>query len=241
MEIYSVILAGGFGRRLTPLSTVDKPKQFHDLNGEGISLFQQTVLRALKISLPKHVLPVANIKHKNLVLSQLAAANFEVAQNVIFETEAKNTAHAIYLAAKKIGKGLMVVLPSDHAITGSFNTDIEKAVKLAEKGKIVAFGIEPESADTNFGYILGHAFHEKPELHQAQVLLAEGALWNSGIFVFKAETVLSEFEDFYGNNIPAISFDKAVMEKTDKLATIKAGFHWADLGSWEVLNKLKYA
>jgi mannose-1-phosphate guanylyltransferase len=235
-NIHAIILAGGFGKRLMPLSTSENPKQFHDLTGIGISLFQQTLLRALKITKPQNIFPVVNITHKNLALAQTAATSNEIAQNIIFEPEQKNTANAIMLGLAKIKSGIVVVMPSDHEITGDFAGDIEKAIDLAGQGKIVTFGVEPESADSNFGYVMEGGFHEKPEPYQAEVLVAQGAMWNSGIFVFEVSTVLAEFEKLYGNNIPAISFDKALMEKTNKLATIKASFHWADLGNWDALK-----
>jgi len=236
MSAHVVILAGGFGKRLAPLSTEDCPKQFLDLTGEGISLFQQTVNRALQVATPKNIWPVANIIHEGIVLSQLEDTHREVAHNVLFEDESKNTAHAIYLAAGLIKKGVVVVMPADHIINGDFTQDINAAKELAMAGKIVAFGIKPESPDTNFGYLHAGGFHEKPDSFEAEKLIGQGALWNSGIFIFLAETVLEEFKRLHGQTIPAISFDKAIMEKTDKLAVIPASFEWADLGSWEALK-----
>lgn len=239
-EVYCVILAGGFGKRLAPISTDDKPKQFHDLNNVGASLFQQTVIRALKITSPANIIPVANIAHKSIVLSQLAAANNTVAQNVIFESQPRNTAYAIALATKKIGNGVIVVMPSDHAIEGSFAEDISDAVELAKSGRIVTLGIKPHSPDTNYGYLYENSFFEKPEEYVAEELIERDAMWNSGIFVFQAETVLAELAMHYGDDIesiPAISFDKAVMEHTDKMAVIRANFAWADLGTHESLKR----
>ena len=238
-NLKTIILAGGFGTRLSPLSTEAMPKQFHDLVGEGVSLFQQTVLRALKITAAKNIFPVANIMHKNIVLPQLAAINVEVARNVIFENKPRNTAYAIALAMTKIGDGVVAVMPSDHIIQGTFAKDIEVAVQMAKAGKIVTFGIKPDAPDSNFGYIWEGGFHEKPEPFVAKNLIEKGALWNSGIFVFDVAVIKCEFERLYGSdieNIPKISFDRAIMEKTDKTTVIKASFSLADLGNWEALK-----
>lgn len=243
MGYKTIILAGGFGKRLAPLSTEDMPKQFLDLTGSGKSLFQETIERALQISDAQDIFPVVNLRHIELVEQQTEAYP-EIRQNLVYETEQRNTAYAIALGMEQAGEGIIIAMPSDHYIQGSFEEDVHKAAELAVEGKIVAFGIVPETPDSNFGYLYQDGFHEKPEPYIAEKLVDNGAMWNSGIFIFDAETVYSEFEKFFGpglGNIPPISFDKAIMEKTNKLAIVEAGFKWADMGSFAALDKYSKA
>ena len=237
MKIYPVVLAGGFGRRLAPVSTPYKPKQFHDLLGHGETLLQSTVKRAMMFADAKDVITIGNIIHEDHMLSQLSEVHVDLLENLIFEEEPKNTAFAIKLALDQIKDGIILVMPSDHYINGNFYDDAETAFDVAEKGKIATFGVMPEYASTNYGYLHGQKFIEKPDFDVAIKLIRAGALWNSGIFVASAETLREEFTkyctDFHGN----LPFDKAIMEKTSKMEVVRAHFNWDDLGSWESLEK----
>lgn len=247
MKIYPVILAGGFGRRLAPISTPYKPKQFHDLLGHGETLLQSAVKRALMFADPEYVITVGNYIHEEHLLHQLSEINSDLIPSIILEDEPKNTANAIHLAltnidlANSIGKNdedaVILILPADHFINGNFYDDAEKAFELAKTGKIVTFGIMPEYASTNYGYLLNNKFFEKPDHASATNLIRQGALWNSGIFASTVKTLKQEFAKHSPDLSNNLSFDKAVMEKTNKMEVIKAAFNWDDLGTWESLEK----
>ena len=238
MKICPVILAGGFGRRLAPVSTPYQPKQFHDLLGCGETLIQSTIKRALMFAEPEDVITVANAVHEVHVEKQLAEINQGLLQGVIYEDEPRNTAYAISLALEQVADdSILLIMPSDHFINGNFFDDAENAIELAQKGKIVTFGIMPEYPSTNFGYLLQNTFIEKPDYATAVKLLRSGALWNSGIFVAKASVIREEFTKYHTNFSLYYPFDKAVMEKTKKMEVIPAQFNWDDLGNWESLEK----
>lgn len=243
-DLNIIILAGGVGRRLAPISTDEKPKQFHDLLGSGKSLLQETAERALGFAEANNIYTIGNLVHRELLDEQLRSLDESLARNVILEPCSKNTAASIFLAANMVKSGLMVILPSDHYIKGGFENDIIKALRPASEGKIVTFGIVPTMPSVNYGYILNDNFIEKPSAKTAQNLIEQGAVWNSGIFVAKAETILQEFRRFHPEffdsefkNLPSLPFDKAVMEKTDKTQMLRASFEWDDLGSFESLKK----
>lgn len=209
--IYPVILCGGSGTRLWPLSREMYPKQFVDL-GNGRTLFKDTLLRAAKIPEISSFLVVCNEEHRFYVSASLLECSLQA--QVILEPEAHNTAPAIALAAFAIAenddKGLMLVLPSDHLIqnTEFFTKAVQAACPLAEAGYIVTFGIIPSSPETGFGYIQqgkelpqgGYtvaSFVEKPDLAKAEVMLRKGGyLWNSGMFLMSASTYLNELKTY---------------------------------------------
>jgi len=244
-DIIPVILAGGIGSRLYPLSSPERPKQFLKLF-DNSSLFAASCKR-----LVQNPLIVTNKSLQHIILKQCQQYNI-TPSNIIYEPEPKNTAPAILQACKNVKPNdVLVVMPSDHLIknTDSFNKDLQKAIELANQGKIVTFGIKPTSANVNYGYISPTnppKFTEKPDEFTAHKYIKQGYLFNSGIFVFKAQTMLDEAAKFCPNimaNIhnynllPSISIDYAIMEYTAKLATIKASFDWDDIGSWPSLIK----
>ncbi|MCF0120856.1 MAG: mannose-1-phosphate guanylyltransferase/mannose-6-phosphate isomerase [Duodenibacillus sp.] len=204
-----VILCGGSGTRLWPLSRATQPKQFVDFEG-GKTLFQHTVERAaaLQESLPPII--VSNRSHAHLVLQNLAALDREA--SLILEPEPRNTAPAIALAAlaalSQSPEAILLVLPSDHLIRGaaSFQAAVSQAVELARSGFMVTFGIVPTEPATGFGYIKqgepvgtgGYRvarFVEKPCQERASAMLEEGGYhWNSGMFVFGARAFINELE-----------------------------------------------
>ncbi|KJY79057.1 mannose-1-phosphate guanylyltransferase/mannose-6-phosphate isomerase [Vibrio nigripulchritudo] len=208
--ILPVILSGGTGTRLWPLSRKNFPKQFMSLTSER-SLLQETLLRleSLQVSAP---ILVCNEEHRFIATEQLRQINV-VNSEVILEPCGKNTAPALALAAfHAIRTGddpILLVLPADHSISDSsgFCSVISEALRSAEEGKLVTFGIVPNKAETGFGYIrrggirdTGYevsGFTEKPDFKTASEYLESGEYyWNSGMFLVKASKYLKELESF---------------------------------------------
>lgn len=206
--ILPVIMAGGSGSRLWPLSRQLFPKQFLTLNGEH-SMLQATALRLSGI---EHNAPVVicNEEHRFSVAEQFRTSNINNS-GIILEPVGRNTAPAIALAALNAVKNgddpLLLVLAADHVIKNedAFCQSVEKAKALAEQGKLVTFGIVPTAPETGYGYIQGgeaisdafavNEFVEKPDLATAEQYLASGDYyWNSGMFMFKASVYLSELK-----------------------------------------------
>ncbi len=208
--ITPVILSGGSGTRLWPLSRKFHPKQFINLVNDT-TLFQDTILR-----LPKDTanpLIICNEEHRFLAAEQLRQINKE-SNGIILEPIGRNTAPAIALAALKfINNGedpLLLVLSADHLIKNidAFHQSIETAEKLAENNKLVTFGIVPDKAETGYGYIKANinnatdhykiqSFTEKPNKEDAKKYVDSGNyFWNSGMFMFKASIYLQELEKF---------------------------------------------
>ncbi len=205
--VVPVILAGGSGTRLWPLSRTDYPKQFLALGSE-LSLLQQTVARFENADVAAPVI-VCSEKHRFLTAEQLQAMGVENAA-IMLEPCARNTAPAIAIAAWHLTKqnpdAVMVVLPADHLIedTDAFLVAVANAAVLAQEDKLVTLGITPRSPETRYGYIESGAatggatdarevvkFIEKPDVRMAEALIASGnCYWNAGIFVFKASVFL---------------------------------------------------
>jgi mannose-1-phosphate guanylyltransferase/mannose-6-phosphate isomerase len=206
--IVPVVLCGGSGTRLWPLSRKLYPKQFHCLHSEN-SLLQETAIRAGRVSGGDALVVVTNDDQRFLVADQLQAFR---GVDILIEPEAKNTAPAIALAAmfaqQKYTDPVLLVMPSDHLINDSeaFCRVVALADRWAQQGKMVTFGIPPATPDTGYGYIeQGDAvdaandafvvkrFVEKPDVNTAQALVDSGThVWNSGIFMFGASTFLDE-------------------------------------------------
>jgi len=261
MKVINVILTGGVGSRLWPLSRKNKPKQYLDLF-EGKSLFQQTVLRNKKFV--DEILVVGNID--NTQLSKKSLNEIEINSYFeIIESTPRNTAAAIAFAAFSVNnEAILIVTPSDHLIDNDleYEKSIKDALKLANENFVVTFGLKPSKPETGYGYIQTKgnnviSFREKPNLETAQQFLKDGNFfWNSGMFCFKASVYLEELQkyqpDVYeasikafknkDNNcipledslkIPSISVDYAVMERTKKLQAVIGTFNWSDMGSFE--------
>lgn len=259
--MYTIILAGGSGTRLFPLSRSSYPKQFIPLL-ENESLFQKTVKRALLFSNPDDIYIITNTEHKFLVANQLTEINTPNC-NVLLEPCGKNTLPAIFYGTKKIfarnPEAKILVLSSDQLI--EINDEYKHAISAAEKlaaDNIVTFGIVPETPHTGYGYIMPGrsldggfsvaAFKEKPDLETAKKYVAEQYLWNAGIFCFSAKIFLDEcrkyapevFAAFNDNTAdtaytitPKISIDYGVLEKSSKIAVVPMKISWNDLGSFE--------
>jgi mannose-1-phosphate guanylyltransferase/mannose-6-phosphate isomerase len=282
-EIVPVILSGGSGTRLWPLSRSLYPKQFiAGLNGETSSLLAATLARLAPGSGFAAPIVVSNNAHRFLVREEAATAGVEP-QAIVLEPEARNTAPAIAVAAlfaaARDPATILAVMPSDHVIAdvAGFRDAVRRAAGIADRGRIVLFGIAPAEPHTGYGYIQkGSAlddanegafavdgFYEKPDADTARAYLADGRyLWNSGIFVFRADAMLEELARLEPKLLaaarealeratpdlgflrldakafaaaPGISIDYAVMEKTVRAAVLPLAIGWSDLGSWASL------
>ena len=204
-----IILSGGVGARLWPVSRESHPKPFMKLP-DGQSLLQKTFARAAALEGVSQVLTITNREHyfKSRDEYQFARKGFpRVTDTFLLEPFGRNTAAAIVLGAMSVaeahgGDALMLILPADHLIDDleAFAVAVKQAAGLAEQGNLVTFGIVPDTPETGFGYIEadGHIvkrFVEKPSFEAAQEYVESGRyLWNSGMFCFKAGTVLEQFK-----------------------------------------------
>ena len=205
---YAVILAGGWGERLWPMSTRTRPKQLLSLTGES-TLVGDTLLRIAPVVSLSDALVMTSSALKERMVAELAPVP---AHRIIGEPRSKNTAPAIALAAKLLAAddpdAVMVVLPADHVIgdDDNFRAAIELAVAAAEtKRALVTLGIRPARPETEYGYIKAgspsdldgvfdvESFEEKPDLERAEGFLeAGGYFWNSGMFIWRADVFLAE-------------------------------------------------
>lgn len=270
-NLYAVILAGGSGTRFWPLSRTDKPKQFLDIIGDK-TLFELSLKRINSIVPAENIFVVTNKKHKGYVLKLGKQFNIS-AKNVLCEPSGKNTAPAICFASSMIKRinadALIGVFPSDHLIQNQkdFAVSLKNAFCLAAKEYLVLFGITPSRPETGYGYLkvsrkkkedilFVDKFTEKPDFATAKKFVsAKNYLWNSGMFVWSARTIMEEFDKYLPQvsnfflkndtlkkvelnwkNLPNISIDYGILEKSSKVAAIEAkNIGWSDLGSWESL------
>jgi len=265
-----IILAGGGGSRLFPLSRTRFPKQFLKLNGEK-SLLAQTIERFSELVKPSDMVIVTNQEYVHHVKTELIASKSQEA-HILLEPVARNTAPAIALAARycvdRLGCGLdevMFVTPSDHIIRSleTFTANLRQALSMAKMNKIVTFGVKPDSPETGYGYIqvgqpLGSGFavelfHEKPDRATAEAYLANGSYyWNSGMLVFTIGCFMDELRvhqphihalsdttlDIMTENfaeMPNISIDYAVVEKSKQVVMSPLTTEWSDIGSWDAI------
>ena len=267
----NVILSGGSGTRLWPLSRKLMPKQFLKLFN-GKSLFQKTLERNSKIC--DDCIVVSNMDQYFIALDDLEELNNEKfnIENTKFLLEGvgRNTAAAIAFAALESNEDeVLFITPSDHLIEDEeeYKKAVLRAKELAEQGYLVTFGITPTEANTGYGYIEAQGedvikFHEKPNLEKSKEYLKKGNYyWNSGMFMFRAGVYLNELKKYAPKvyeeviksyekrqiisnnqirfkemkNIPDISIDYAVMEKSNKIKVVKSNFKWNDVGSFDSL------
>ncbi len=265
-----ILLAGGGGTRLFPLSRARFPKQFLKVTGED-SLFAQTVQRFLAVTQARDLVVITNRMHEHLVKAELAASGAADA-HVVLEPEGRNTAPAIALAAAycrdKLASAeseVLFVTPCDHVIrpVDLFAAGVLDAVKLAENGSIVTFGVKPNAPETGYGYIQAGAaingafavqsFREKPDRETAEEYLAAGNyFWNSGMFAFTLGRFIQELavqqpeiaaltaapvdtvlEQF--GQMPDISIDYGIMEQAAAVLVIPLTAYWNDIGSWDAI------
>ncbi|MBU0606192.1 MAG: mannose-1-phosphate guanylyltransferase [Candidatus Omnitrophica bacterium] len=267
-NVYAVILVGGKGKRLRPLSTDKLPKAFLSVTGNRKTMFRNTLDGVLKLVLPERIVVIANTAHARLVRKDLPGAS---RKNIILEPVSRNTAPAIALAGRFVMRrdedAVAVIMPTDQYVP-----DSDRQLKAIKKGidfvidnddVIVVIGLKPKHASTEYGYIRiakpgmtvkVDSFTEKPDLKTAIRYLSGGRhLWNSGIFIFKARTIISAIRKYapkiykelsneninasYGN-MPNVSIDYAVMEKADNIYCVKGSYEWNDLGSFDALEKV---
>ncbi|MWB94480.1 NTP transferase domain-containing protein [Flavobacterium sp. GA093] len=259
-SITHVILTGGVGSRLWPLSRKSQPKQYLEIF-EGKSLFEMTVER--NSHLAHKVMVVGNVENHHL--SGKVMDKTKTPYINIVEATPRNTAAAIAFAAfASEPEDILIITPSDHIIDkmDDYNNAINEAISKAQEGFIVTFGIIPTKPETGYGYIESKgdkviSFREKPNETTAKDFIARGNfLWNSGMFCFKASVLLDELKQFQPDiyeksklvwesskegfldfessmEIPSISIDYAVMERSKKIKVVPAAFSWSDLGSFE--------
>lgn len=208
---YAVIMAGGVGSRLWPVSTENSPKQFHDILGTGETLIQRTFNRIEQLIPSENILIATNKRYENLVLEQLPKTT---PQQLLLEPVMRNTAPCILYAALKIHQqnpdAVMLVAPSDHWIEDEteFINNIKTSFEACTKEDILmTLGIQPDSPNTGYGYIQFENessdikkvknFTEKPNLETAQQFLDSGDyLWNAGIFAWSAKSILKAFKTY---------------------------------------------
>ena len=276
-SIRPVILSGGSGTRMWPISRKAQPKQFHALASDK-SLLQETATRFTGDVFSKPII-LANHKHKDLIDEHMAAINITPAM-VILEPTPRNTAPAIAalaLAAQAENPGdVLAVFPADHAIKdpNALQNRLLAGLPAAQDGAIVTFGVTPDLPETGYGYIRAgepiagdtrsvSAFVEKPDLETAKQYLASGDyVWNAGIFMFRADIMVSEMQAYCPqileaaqealdkadraahhialdadafNNAPEDSIDYAVMEHTARAGVVEISIGWSDIGSWSTL------
>ena len=286
-HLYAVILAGGSGTRFWPLSRHLYPKQLLRIMGDD-TLIQQTMRRVLGCVEPDRVLISTNPAQAESIRVQLGEWKDRLEGNFVIEPEGRNTAPAIGLAALEVTRrdpdGVMVILPADHVVKGEprFQAAVRLGARLAEAGHLVTFGIKPIRPETGYGYIqpkrvprLGKEarlagypvarFIEKPDAKTAARYLKAGTFyWNSGMFVWKAATILEEIDkhqpalgrglgrikqlldagatrtdiDGLYRELPSVSIDTGVMERSAHAAMIPVDFRWSDVGNWSSIEEV---
>ncbi|HDS1796257.1 mannose-1-phosphate guanylyltransferase/mannose-6-phosphate isomerase [Pseudomonas putida] len=289
MELIPVILSGGVGSRLWPVSREAHPKPFMTLP-DGQNLIQKTFLRAADLNGVVEVLTVTNRELLFKTEDEYRSINkHNLSQGYILEPFGRNTAAAVAAAALQLlesrgPQAYMLVLAADHLIQNeaAFADSVAKAVQLAEQGWLVTFGIRPQYPETGFGYIEAASggllegglkverFVEKPDAKTAESYVAAGNYyWNAGMFCFQVGTVLEQFKAHAPDvleavertlessrrstskgysclaldaerfaEVPDISIDYALMERSQKVATIPCDIGWSDIGSWSAVSEL---
>lgn len=279
-KIVPVVLSGGSGSRLWPLSRSHYPKQFLSLIGDKSLLVQalERIAPHYGYELP---IVIANEDHRFIINKQTEEAGLSV-EDILLEPVGRNTAPAVLVAALQAAErnpdALLLFLASDHVIidTPGFHNAVQKASVAAEQGNLCCFGMTPTAPETGYGYIAQGAaingtdscykvdsFREKPDAETAARYLASGDyLWNSGMFLFRVDVILSEFERLQPDMLEGakaalkgasrdlnflrleskafsgldnISVDYAIMEKTQLATVVPASFGWSDVGSFETL------
>jgi mannose-1-phosphate guanylyltransferase len=277
---WGVVLAGGSGTRFWPKSRHHHPKQLCSMGDDKRPMIVKTLDRLRELVPAEKSLIVTHVDQA----PQTAKITEKHCLRIIAEPEARNTAAALCLAALEIAavdpEGVMISFHADHEIADQdqFIEDCRKAVKLAEQGHLVLLGIEPTRPETGYGYIEKstefadlpgmkvESFREKPSLDRAKEFVDSGNfLWNSGIFVWKVQTIIEEFERYLPDTLTKlknlladknsfseleqsdlkrcysglekIAIDPAILEKSKKVAVVPSSAGWFDVGSWSSLGE----
>lgn len=278
---YIVIMAGGIGSRFWPYSRNKKPKQFLDILGTGRTLLQMTYDRFEGITDPDRFLIVTNKHYFDLVKTQLPDVD---ESHILTEPLRRNTANCIAYASYKIAQkdkdAKIIVTPADHLILkeANFLEKIGLALQASnEDDRLITIGIHPNRPETGYGYIQYidnenelakkvKTFTEKPNIKLAKAFVESGEfVWNSGMFVWKVESIIKAFEKYmpevaeafeegeaYYNTekesefiikayslVKNISIDYGIMEKSNEVYVILGDFGWSDLGSWGGLHEIR--
>lgn len=273
MSTYAVIMAGGSGKRFWPASRKARPKQLLPLApGDDRTLLRATLDRIASLVPSERVLVVTSEALAEATAAELSDLPRE---NILAEPMGRNTAPCIGWAAAHVARkdpdGTLLVLPADHHIgkEKAYLDVLRAGIEAAQSKALVTVGLKPTRPETGYGYLevgeeksagvfSARRFVEKPNRQRAEQLLASGALWNSGIFFFRADAILAAIEahlpglsialkDFdaaaaegkeaevvgarYGE-LPNISVDHGIMEKADDVLVVPGEFGWSDLGSW---------
>ena len=263
---YCVIMAGGIGSRFWPYSRKNMPKQFLDFFGMGRTLLQQTFDRYSKIVPEENIFVATNSQYEELVKEQLPQLS---EQQILLEPTRRNTAPCVAWASAHIQKmnsdANIIIAPADHLILKEreFVESITKGLEfVAQSSQLLTLGIKPNRPETGYGYIQiadeklddfykVKTFIEKPQLEFAEVFVeSDEFYWNSGIFLWKASTILEAFrihmpemyEKIKNNDEdieswPNISIDYGIMEKAENVYVQLCNFGWADLGTWGSLHE----
>ena len=274
LNVYPILLAGGTGTRLWPISRSLFPKQLAKLVGDD-SLIQSTIKRLSPLLQKDRTRVVCGQEYYYEIKRHLQGINIDATDKIITEPSGRNTAPAILLAILKILQkekdAILIILPADHVISdvAQFQEKLQKGIHLAGLDYIVTFGIKPNYPETGYGYIEGaekineealtvRRFIEKPDEKTAQEYMKAGNFfWNSGMFTFKASVMIEEYKHLQPDlfekmkkmvlmnkeiipkklyeQMPDISIDYVIMEKTDKAAVLPSDFGWSDIGSWKSL------
>jgi len=244
MKIIPVIMAGGAGTRLWPLSRDAKPKQFHALSGRG-TLLGETIVRLLPVKPDRFVIVTAH-KYETLTREEITRNGIDGV--ILSEPMPRNTAAAVLYAAVYLDKlfnddSIMVVLPADHHIRNSkeFTKVLKLGIQEAKKDQLVTIGIDPDYPETGYGYIKSNGgrdqeilqvekFVEKPNLATAKEYLSEGNyFWNSGIFVWKTSAILQAFHELMADHVKAFTPLQKMTHET---------IESTDPGVWEIKQQV---
>lgn len=264
-NVFILILAGGEGTRFAPLSTPERPKQFLNFIGEG-TFIQQTYRRARGVADAENIFVATNERYVSLVREQLPDVPAQnIIGEPFKKNTAPALAYCASLIHERDPLATMICLPSDHHISDEdgFNDVLLKGVSLARDGYLVTLGMKPGWPSTDYGYISPKKsgsewsdvarFVEKPDRITAENYLREGFLWNGGIFIWQTKMFLDEIKEYapnllpvtdhwspitYFTQVPSISIDYALMEKSTRVAVIPCDIGWSDVGTWESLNRL---
>ncbi len=280
-KIVPVIMAGGAGTRLWPVSRETMPKQFIPLLDGRLSTFQATLERVNHDGFGSPIV-VTGSEFRFVVAEQMSSIG--VAGEIVLEPERRDSAAAVAVGAilslQRQREAICLVLAADHVVSddAAFRSDCLSTLPAARSGRIVTLGIAPTFPSTGYGYIEPGEllkdtssraltrFVEKPNRETAERYIESGLLWNSGNFIFQAETMLQELDEWAPDVVsaareavtdskrdldfvrldpaafaraPKISIDYAVMEKTKRAGVVRASFGWSDVGSWDSIYEFK--